>query len=97
MNNRICIECQNDKTCNEYYTYPTRKTRKYYRKCKDCHNKNQAKYEKKSKGFNKLPIDIREKVVELLKMRDIKLIQIATAYQIDYGSLCYWSRNSLIV
>ena len=36
MNNRICIECQNDKTCNEYYTYPTRKTRKYYRKCKDC-------------------------------------------------------------
>ena len=97
MNNKICIECQGDKTCNEYYMYKTKKTIKYYQKCKDCHNKNQTKYEKKSTGFNKLPIDIREKIVELLKIRKVKLIHIASAYHIDYGSLCYWSRNSLIV
>ena len=98
MNNKVCIECQIEKSITEFYTYANKKNPiNYYQKCKLCHNKNLTKYEKKATGFNKLPIEVRELIIEALKIRQLKLKQIASDFQIHYGSLCYWSRKSLII
>lgn len=76
---------------------------KYFQKlCKECHNRkrieypfSKAKYKKKDKGFAKLPKETQAKIIYGRYVK-VHLKKLAQDLNLNYQTLCVWSRKGLI-
>ena len=74
----------------------------YQRNCIPCHNikrydyAHKYKYTKKVKGFQKLPEDIRKKILYDISIK-LTYKEIADKYKIKYTTLLSWKKKNLLI
>jgi hypothetical protein len=96
---KYCSKCEQVKPLEVGFYKAGISWQKY---CIPCHNKKRCeykhtyKYQKVPKGFQKLPEDIREKILYDISVR-INYKDIANKYNLNYQTLCIWKRKGLIV
>ena len=101
---KLCRQCDTVKDLNGSNFYKAgNKEKEYYQKyCIPCHNKNRNdykasyKYEKKLKGFQKLPEETRNKILYDISVR-INYKEISEKYNLNYQTLCIWKRKNYLV
>lgn len=96
---KLCRKCEKVKPLEGGFY----KAGSYYQKyCIPCHNKRRYdypqtyNYEKKPKGFSKLPEDIKKKILYDISVR-INYKEIAEKYGLKYTSLLSWKRKGHLV
>ena len=98
-NNKLCRKCEKVKPLEGGFYKAGASYQKY---CIPCHNERRYdyshtyKYEKKPKGFSKLPEDIRKKILYDISVR-INYKEIAEKYGLKYNTLLSWKRKGNLV
>jgi len=96
---KLCRKCEKVKPLESGFY---RAGKSYQRYCIPCHNARRYeyaqnyKYEKKPKGFSKLPEDIRKKILYDISIR-LNYKEIAEKYELKYTTLLSWKRKGLLV
>ena len=96
---KLCRKCNVVKDLHNDYYKAGKGFQKY---CIPCHNEKRFdyphtyKYEKRPKGFSKLPEETRKNILYDVKVR-INYKEIAEKYNIKYQTLLCWKRKGLIV
>jgi hypothetical protein len=101
-NIKLCVECNKVKTLEGGF-YKAGKS--WQKLCKLCHNEkrceyihNGSKYIKKATGFNKLPVELQNKIKYDIKVR-VNFRDIAEKYKnegIKYQTLLNWNKKKKI-
>ena len=96
---KLCRKCNVVKDLHADYYKAGKGFQKY---CIPCHNEKRYdyaqtyKYEKRPKGFSKLPQETREKILNDIKVR-INFKEISEKYNIKYTTLLSWKRKNLLL
>lgn len=96
---KLCKMCNEVKDLEKDFYKAGKSYQKY---CIPCHNKKRYdyphtyKYEKKLKGFGKLPEETRKNILYDISVR-INYKEIAEKYGLKYLTLLSWKRKGLIV
>ena len=96
---KLCRKCNVVKNLNNDYYKAGKGFQKY---CIPCHNEKRYeytrsyKYEKKPKGFSKLPQELRDKILYDISIR-INFKEIAEKYNIKYPTLLNWNKKGLLI
>lgn len=96
---KLCRKCNEVKDLEGGFYRAGKSYQKY---CIPCHNvkrydyAHNYKYEKRPKGFSKLPEDIRKKILYDISVR-INYKEIAEKYNIKYTTLLSWKRKGLLI
>lgn len=95
---KLCQKCQQVKNL-EIGFYKAGNS--WQKLCKICHNEKRCEYsqsynyKKRSKGFEKLPEEVRKNILYDISVR-INYKNIAKKYNLNYQTLSIWKRKGLI-
>lgn len=96
---KLCKNCNEVKNLEGGFYRAGNSWQKY---CIPCHNSKRCnyshvyKYEKRPKGFSKLPEDIRNKILYDISVR-INYKEISEKYNLKYKTLLSWKKKGLLI
>jgi len=99
MKKKLCKNCNEVKILEEGFYRAGGSWQKY---CIPCHNSKRCeygrtyKYVKRPKGFEKLPEDLRNKILFDISVR-ITYKEISQKYNIKYKTLLSWKKKGLLI
>ena len=97
QNVKLCTGCGTVKNLEtDYYKAGT----SWQKLCKVCHNRgrgnyNRIEYQRKPKGFDKLPEETQKKIIYDTYIK-INFKKIAAKYDVKYPTLLSWKKKGLI-